>query len=361
MLYSEVELAKYPFTLEASEYVSRIGLEVHELSDPDYSEITKRAVERVKEAIVRGRVSWKGEKRSDIEIFSYPVALFFVSKIRDGFLTRRYVLAEAERAYSLLQKEDEAMLIGIASHVFDWKTQILPRNAGRPSGFTLHFIHYLKNSTVFNDDKWKLVNRTMADGEVYLQQPEYARLLSEEVKTHMYQRLRDTPEIELPPSLTERVAYLTKALEMRKATLPRGGPPRGIFRDAYPPCIAELYKALIEGQNLSHFGRFTLTSFLLNIGMQIDAVVELYTSVSDFDESLTRYQVRHIAGTTGSGVQYRAPNCKTVKTHGLCPGPDSLCSQVSRPLSYYRTKLRRGRRVRSGGAGAHSAQPHQTR
>jgi DNA primase large subunit len=361
MLYSEVALAKYPFTSEASEYVSRVGLEIHELGDPDYREITERAVERVKEAIVRGRVSWKGAKRSDIEIFSYPVALFFVSKIRDGFLIRRYVLAEAERAYSLLQKEEGATLIDIAADAFGWKTRILERDAGRPSGFTVHFSHYLRNATVFNDDKWKLVNRTMVEGEVYLQQPDYARLLSEEVKTHINQRLRDTPEIELPPSLTERVAYLTKALEMRKATLPRGRLPRGIFMDAYPPCIAELHKALIEGQSLSHFGRFTLTSFLLNIGMQIDAVVELYTSVSDFDESLTRYQVRHIAGATGSGVKYRAPNCKTVKTHGLCPGPDSLCNQISRPLSYYRTKLRRGRRVRSGGASTHNAKPQRTR
>ena len=355
MLYSEVELAKYPFTPEASEYVSRIGLEVHELGDPDYSGITKRAVERVKEAIVRGRVSWKGEKRSDIEIFSYPVALFFISKIRDGFLTRRYVLAESVRTYGLLQKEEEATLIGIASHTFGWETRILPQNAGRPSGFTLHFIHYLKNSNTFNDDNWKLVNRTMVDGEVYLQQSEYARLLSEEVKTHIFQRLRDTPEIELPPSLTEQVAYLIKALEMRKATLPRVELPKGVFRDAYPPCITELYKALIEGQNLSHFGRFTLTSFLLNIGMQIDAIVELYTSVSDFNESLTRYQVRHIAGATGSGVKYRAPNCETVKTHGLCSSPDSLCKKINRPLSYYRTKLRRGRGVRSRSAGAQNA------
>ena len=359
MLYSEVELAKYPFTSEASAYVSRVGLEVHELSEPDYGEITARAVERVKEAIVRGRVSWKGEKRSDIELFSYPVALFFVSTIRDGFLTRRYVLAEAERAYGLLQSEEAATLVDIASQAFGWKTRILPRSADDPSGLSLHFIHYLRNATVFHDDKWKLVNRTMVDGKVHLQKHEYARLLSEEVKTHIYQRLRDTPEIELPTFLTERVTYLTKALEMRKATLPRVTLPRGAFRDAYPPCIAELHKTLIEGQNLSHFGRFTLTSFLLNIEMAIDGIVELYTSVSDFNENLTRYQVRHIAGATGSGVKYRVPNCKTVKTHGLCPGPDSLCNRVNRPLSYYRTKLR-GRGVRPGGGDTNSAQRQRT-
>lgn len=361
MLRSEVELAKYPFTSEASAYVSRVGLEVHELSAPDYREITVRAVERVKEAIVRGRVSWKGEKRSDVELFSYPVALFFVSNIRDGFLTRRYALAEAERAYRLLQTEEAATLIDIASRAFGWKTRMLPRTAGHPSGFAVHFIHYLRNATVFNDDRWKLVNRTLVDGEVCLQQPEYARLLSEEVKTHINRRLQDTPEIELPPALTEQVAYLTKTLEMRKSTLPRDGLPRGTFREAYPPCIAELHKALLEGQNLSHFGRFTLTSFLLNIGMKVDAIVELYTSVTDFDEGLTRYQVRHIAGATGSGVKYRAPNCKTVKTHGLCPGPDNLCSQINRPLSYYRAKLRRDRRVKSGEAGTHRAQPQRTR
>jgi DNA primase large subunit len=84
--------------------------------------------------------------------------------------------------------------------------------------------------------------------------------------------------------------------------------------------------------------RFALTSFLVNIGMPIEQMVSFYTEVTDFDESLTRYQIEHIAGLKGNRTKYTPPTCNTLRTHGVCRSPDSLCKKIVHPLSYYRRK-----------------------
>ena len=85
--------------------------------------------------------------------------------------------------------------------------------------------------------------------------------------------------------------------------------------------------------------RFALTSFLVNIGMPLDQMVSFYTDVTDFDESLTRYQIEHIAGMKGNRTKYTPPTCNTLRTHGVCRNPDSICKKISHPLSYYRRKV----------------------
>jgi DNA primase large subunit len=62
--------------------------------------------------------------------------------------------------------------------------------------------------------------------------------------------------------------------------------------------------------------------------------MELYRMAPDFREDLTRYQVEHITG--GSGTEYTSPSCKTMTTYGNCYGKDKFCEYVSHPLTYYR-------------------------
>ena len=89
MLRSPPDLAKYPFTKEARDYITGLNLTVAELVDPDYGEILLRAEQRVEEALLDGEVKWRGEPYSDIEALSYPVAIMIVASIDDDFLGRR--------------------------------------------------------------------------------------------------------------------------------------------------------------------------------------------------------------------------------------------------------------------------------
>jgi DNA primase large subunit len=74
--------------------------------------------------------------------------------------------------------------------------------------------------------------------------------------------------------------------------------------------------------------------------MTVDNVVDLFRTLSDFNERMTRYQVAHIAGGKGSRTKYIPPKCETLRTHGVCPGMDEICRKIRHPLAYYRRKLK---------------------
>ncbi|MCJ7634661.1 DNA primase large subunit PriL [Candidatus Bathyarchaeota archaeon] len=338
MLVSNQDFAKYPFTKEASEHVKSLDLRIEELDAPEYGQILDRAEERLEQALMAGIVSPTSYVSPEEEILSFPVAMVLVSSIADNYLRRRYALAEAKRIDLLLGEENEGKLLDIAKTSLGWRVGRRPYKGGKTSVLTISFIDYLRNAVGFHDDYWKLVNRRMSEGQVILEKIELARLVSEEVRTKIEKDLEKSPTMNLTdvaPKLASRLEGIKQILAQRKESLRREEIPKNIMASAYPPCIRKLYDNLLAGQHVPHMGRFTLTSFLLNVGMPAEELVKLYISVSDFSESLTRYQVEHIAGQKGSGTKYTPPTCDSLKTHNLCPGPDELCHRIRHPLSYY--------------------------
>lgn len=111
-----------------------------------------------------------------------------------------------------------------------------------------------------------------------------------------------------------------------------------------PPCMYRLLAMVQSGEGISHSGRFALTAFLHTIGLSSDQILAIFSNIADFDESKTRYQIEHITGQI-SGTEYTPPECSTMKSYNLCPGPDELCSQewVKHPLTYYRVKGRKAK------------------
>lgn len=341
MSISKVDLARYPFTPEAVEYVNSLGVEVDDFASQDYLPVIDRAERRVEEAIIEGVVGWIGLRNYDVEILSFPLAMILVASINDPFLKRRYALAESKRAYNLLRNEiRDERLVRIAEKTFDWKIEPTSLIAGQAYDFTLRFDDYLRNATAFHDSSWKLVNRLVFNGEVYLKRDEVARLISEEVYRHVYRRLETAERAALPPLLAYREERLRQLNAKRREKIRGDELPATAITAAYPPCIRHIHDSIMAGQNIPHIGRFALTSFLLRIGVEPETIVKLLADATDFDERKTRYQVEHIAGMRGGGTKYTPPNCNTLRTHGLCPGADEICQKVRHPLSYYRTKLR---------------------
>ncbi len=75
--------------------------------------------------------------------------------------------------------------------------------------------------------------------------------------------------------------------------------------------------------------------------MSAEEIVRFYESSPDFDFELTRYQVEHIMGS--SGTEYTSPGCSIMETYGNCAKGGEICKSISHPLSYYRKKLARKR------------------
>ncbi len=116
--------------------------------------------------------------------------------------------------------------------------------------------------------------------------------------------------------------------------------PKTAVFSAFPPCIKKIYESITSGGHASHAERFTLTAFLLNVGLKPEDVAQIFRSVSDFDEEKTRYQIEHIAGVRGSGIKYTPPKCSILKTYGICVNQDELCNKIRHPLTYYKRALK---------------------
>jgi DNA primase large subunit len=273
----------------------------------------------------------------DIEISSFPVAVMMVASTADKFMKKRYALAESKRVYNLLKKESKDKILEV-TRVFNWKNR--PVDDKPPYEFALFFTEYLRNATRIQAKGWKLVNRVVLNGEVYLTKGDTARLLQEEVRVHIEKKLDVKEKIALPQNVAGRMERLKKAFTKQKGKIELEGFPKEVVVSAFPPCIKHMYDGITSGHHLSHISRFTLTAFLTNIGMTADDVINLYRLLSDFNERLTRYQVEHIAGGRGSRTRYKPPGCDTLRTHGVCTGMDEICEKIRHPLTYYGKKLR---------------------
>jgi DNA primase large subunit len=336
--FTKNDLAKYPFLKKTAEHVKALELKLEELTTPDMEQILNRAEERVKNAILFVYVGKKHEK-DDVEIPSFPVATMLAIATKNSFIKKRYALAEAKQAFGSMQLESREKILAIAAD-FNWN--LTPnRNTALPLEFALSFADYLRNTVHLRDANWKLVNRLLVQGTVYLNQHDVARLLQEEVQRRIEKRLETTELPIFPEKITQIAEQLTTLAKERIGAEEMEGFPKVIAQSAFPPCIVALYEAASKGRHLSHVGRFTLTSFLVNIGMPPEKVNELFKSFSDYNERLTRYQVEHIAGERGSRTRYTPPQCATLQTHGICANSDDLCRRIHHPLKYYKLKQRR--------------------
>ena len=325
------KLALYPFVTQAQDYVRNLNVSLLDLFNKrGYEAVRLRAKSRVIESISKGITKTKSgsETASNIELLSYPIARILVSCINDNLLTRRYALAEAKASHAFLEHEDEHMLVAVGQ---DFNVSV----SFEKKHFKMHFTDYIRLSAGMRDIKWKLVNRQLNSGFVGVSSLEFARLLQEATFRRILSELPLNVPEDMCTQLAPYVADIMAELAEYKSNNHTGDFGE-VNAEFFPPCIKNALSGVRGGVNLGHSTRFALTSFLLNIGMNVDEVVEMFNVSPDFDEGKTRYQVEHIAGS--SGVEYGTPGCDTMKTYGNCTGKDQLCDRIVHPLGYYSRK-----------------------
>jgi DNA primase large subunit len=253
-----------------------------------------------------------------------------VACVDDQLFTRRYALAEAKAAYTLLKNEDLAFLVefgedfGISADFKD-------------TYFSMHFTDYIRFSKSLKDPAWKLTNRQFRAGKVKVTREEFARLLEEAIRERIEQSF-PIPEIpkEVSRFCAPYAAEIKDQFEVQKKKF--GATDFGsVEPELFPPCISHALANVQGGVNLAHSMRFAMTSFLLSVGMSVDDILNLFNISPDFNAEKTLYQIEHIAGATGN--IYKPPACDTMRTYGNCVGKDRLCEKINHPLGYYEKKI----------------------
>lgn len=333
------EIAKYPFLADAGKYLKDQGFSLEQFgSDPDLKQLIEKAYERILVA-ADGKI-YKSDLDGDHvskeaalprEVFSFLLAIVLLKLSGMHTLIKRFALAEARRAEKYLEKDlanisDESknqLAIRVIDDLFSVQVEKLD------DFFVIPVSDYLKHSINFHEREWKLINRHVENGQVFLSPHETVRLIRKELGTYINSKIINAKTPTMIPGFENSVNNLI-LLSKKFVTYT-------VSTGEYPPCIKHAIEVLEKGENLPHSGRFMLATFLLSKGQTIQQVAPLFKNAPDYNGRVTLYQLNHLAGTSGSGTQYTCPSCEKLKTQSLCFAIPE-CDNIINPLQFGRKK-----------------------
>ena len=307
------DLAKYPFLAETGEYLRDKGFNLEQLGHPDWKPIVEKAYGRIVVAATGQIYGSDIEKLEDLdsEILSFVTAIILLKSAGIPTLIRRFSLAEARRAEKYLEQDlrskDERKLdfpVKIIQDLFSVKVTI------QGDDFVIKVADYIKRAVHFHEREWKLINRRVEKGFVFLTSHETVRLIRRELDAYINSKIHSATTLSIPETFKERVDDLTALAKKFSDTV--------TISTEYPPCIKHAIEVLDKGENLPHSGRFMLATYLLAKGQTIDQIAPLFKNAPDYNERVTRYQIEHIAGISGSRTKYSCPSCDKLKSENLC-------------------------------------------
>lgn len=330
------EKAKYPFLADAGKHLQEQGFELSQFgTDPALKVIVDKAFERImaatsgsvyKSSLVDGKASQ--DHILDIEIFSFLIAIILVKLAGRHTLVQRFALSESRRAEAYLAQDlsdtrDRSRSDMARRVLFDiFGFEVVKQGYQ----YLIPVADYLRHSAVFNEREWKLVNRHVENGSVVLKPDKTVRLIRHALTIHITSKIRDSPTPNMIEGFEEMVAKLTA--EADRLT------PKYVVSGKSPPCIKHAIGVLERGENLPHSGRFMLGTFFLSRGQQVEEIAPLFKKAPDYKESVTLYQLNHLAGKT-SGNKYTCPSCDKLRLQDLCFATPE-CDGIINPLQFGR-------------------------
>lgn len=356
-----VDMIKYPFIKESGEYLKSQPFGLEDFGrDPDLEGIVTRAHER----IIAARQGLPSKpKVQDLhnnnialqnEIFSFLIAVVLVKLSRVRMLASKFSMQEAISAERLLEKDlrpvgdvgGGIMIDAQQQHTRSLAVRIIHDISGvqisKPAessfgenkivyddDWLVEIPDYLRRAVHFHEREWKLVNRRVGGGRVYLTSHETVRIIRKELEHFIRQRIDAIQVPQMFPQFEEPVAELVR--------WGRENQPVIVETSEYPPCIKHAIKVLESGENLPHSGRFMLAAYLIQKGQSVNEIAPLFKNAPDYNQKTTLYQLNSIAGETGSRVTYLCPSCQKIKGNDLCfEAPE--CSGIVNPVQFGRKR-----------------------
>ena len=320
VILGHLELAKYPFLADAGQYLKECGFTLEQLGgDPDLQAVREKAFHRIQMAAEEGRVY-----RSDIaggqaaefalprEVFSFLLAIVLLKLSGAHHLIRKFALQEARGAEYFLEKDlgravTDAQIRLAAKIIWDLAEVNVSK---QDEHFVITIEDYLRRAVQFHAKEWKLINRRVESGMVFLTPHETVRLIRQELVAYIHSKISAAAA---PPMVSGLQEFVDRLVAMNSRFQPKT-----TTSGELPPCIKHAIKTLGDGENLSHSGRFMLATFMLARGHAVEEIVPYFQNAPDYNESITRYQIKHLSGESGSSTRYRCQSCEKLRTLDLC-------------------------------------------
>ncbi|MHA1819914.1 MAG: hypothetical protein ACTSU2_17210 [Promethearchaeota archaeon] len=298
-------------------------------------------------------------------IFFYTIKTILAAE-NNNFLSNHVANFMAKIYGEMFRKENDNELAYIASFM-GLKTSFLGRNSKTINmtkyPFSVEFYDYIPISNLMKDNSRYLVNSYLEKGHVYLLRDQLIRLLQEMVRREIIPRdIKDAnilkeamlkiPEFE---NIFKQIKDKFELLKLNKKVYSKGkfG---GAFSDEkghlhwgygmtigddgemrpgyelFPPCIKAILDKAENGVNLTHNERLHIAFFYANVGYSVEETVDVFRTLPDFDEDITRYNVEFSRAINGKGKKYRVFGCDKLRSNSLCMADDpkygdEICSK----------------------------------
>lgn len=389
------DAALYPFVSGAQEHVS-----TYDESDLTSQEVIERARDRIKSAVSEGTVG-KPHASDKVEVLSYPLARIIVSLSDEYKLMSQYSRAEAKTArerliknpdkfnlddpeqflcdefgisvepiskeeiinqtniqdeWEELSEDDREELVKLLStrseqttnyeNMYQGDIDTALRTAGKLTDLNLFkdgnnlltpvnvFLKYSPNQ---RPASWKLSNRTLIHGKVLITRDEKLSMIEEAVRQRVGGELPLDGVRRFENELSDVVSDVIQTIPDYMVSYDIDE----VDEDCFPPVIVKLIEDIREGKPLPHMQRFTVATFLINIGMENDEILEMIgiADAPDYAKDATLYQLNQIRTGGGDDEPYQPPTYETIESWGLEWNTNEAEKDAPHPLLYYREKL----------------------
>ncbi|MFX0031913.1 MAG: hypothetical protein ACFE8E_03895 [Candidatus Hodarchaeota archaeon] len=308
---------------------------------------------------------------SEISVELYLVLRILIYMLSDNRITNRVANLYSKLVYSKLKNENDHNLFYIChdlnidiKFIESEKTYriIYDKNQYEmlSTNILIYFIDYLKLSTNLKDEYRKLINNPLQDGYIYIQKRTLARLLQEYVRSKFLDTAKDNKKT--LDYFKEQMLKVKDFKELYDNILSLWDLKKESFEysidlkykegkdilSKFPPCIREILLKAQDHQNLIHIERLFLVFFLHALEYPIDKIIDIFSTLPDFDHEKTKYQVE-FAKKKG----YVPHSCSTLQSLNLCMASkyeDNLClngftskkdnvkKKITHPLFYLQYK-----------------------
>jgi len=217
--------------------------------------------------------------------------------------------------------------------------------------FSIQYTDYLKLASNLLDENRKLVNNSLSKGFVFIENKRIIRLIQEFVRSKVF-KWPDINKSELKRIQKEVLSNkhygdlfnkIKDSWSDRKEHFPdfKFDYDNGYnYSKYFPPCILEIQKKALVGQNLIHLERLFLVFFLNAFNFDIENIVNMFSTLPDFNREKTKYQVEF-----AKKKEYFPHSCSSLKSYNLCMAKkyaDKLCKE-----GYYSKKQEKQKELRN--------------
>ncbi|MGB5910579.1 MAG: hypothetical protein WBH31_05225 [Promethearchaeia archaeon] len=309
-------------------------------------------------------------KLDKLNVYMYLLIKILLIVLNDKILTNRVANLYSKINYYDLLEENDYNIYHICNEELNLNVQYLPEGEvyGNKfyennqqkfiTNFKIFFIDYLNLVANLRDEYRKLINNPLSNGFVFLKKKTLIRLLQEYVRNKIKEveikKIIKKDELLNIKGFKELLEKISAAWKNRKDEIEYYEFDGTEDASVYPPCIQEIRSKAKEGQNLIHTERLLILWFLLALNVPVEDTVKFFSTMPDFDQEKTTYQV-NFAKRKG----YKVYLCETLKSLDLCRAnkdKEKICTEgyysktqekqrkISSPLQYVHVRQHRNRR-----------------